>query len=117
MRELAVARVILWIMVGSYLLSAALLSWARVAGQIVPVWKIIAWAVTSIVAAALLPFLTANRPLIAVAILIALAPWMAFATYEDTRSRHFVIAVVDLAGLLAIFYAVWLVQKAGAVVA
>ncbi len=111
MRELATARLILIILCASYLLSAALLTWARVAGQTVPGWKIAGWLVTGIATALLLPWLAGNRPVISIAVLILLGPWMALALTDDLRGRHFIIAAVDLAGLFAIGYALWLIRE------
>jgi hypothetical protein len=111
MRELAVSRLILAIVCGSYLLSAALLTWARLAGQSVPAWKIGGWVVTGVAGAILLRWMSADRPMISAAMLIVLAPWMALALADDTRGRHFVIAIVDLAGIIAILYALWLIRK------
>jgi hypothetical protein len=110
MRELAVSRLILIIMCGSYLLSAGLLTWARLAGQTVPGWKIGGWVVTGIIGLGLIPYLATNRPIISLAMLVVLAPWMALALVDDTRSAHYIIAVVDLAGLIAIGYALWLIK-------
>jgi hypothetical protein len=109
MSQLPTSRLILAILCGSYLLSAALLTWARMSGQVVPAWKIAGWALTGTVGAVLLYWLAPHRPAISIAMLIVLAPWMAFALYEDTQSKHFVIAVIDLAGLFAIGFALWLV--------
>lgn len=110
MRELAVSRLILLILCGSYLISAGLLTWARMAGHTVPAWKIGGWVLTGVIGLALLPLLSSDRPLISLALLIVLAPWMAIALADDTRSGHWIIAVVDLAGLIAIGYALWLVS-------
>ena len=111
MTQLPTARLILIIMCASYLLSAALLTWARISGQTVPAWKIAGWVVTGIGGAILLYWLSPDRPLISIAAFIVLAPWMALALYDDTRTRHFIIAVIDLAGLFAICYALWLIRR------
>jgi hypothetical protein len=111
MRELAISRLILAIVCGSYLLSAVLLTWARLAGQTVPGWKIAGWIVTGIGAAILLRWLSSDRPIVSVAIFLLLAPWMAIALVDDVRGRHFIIAVVDLAGIVAITYALWIIRK------
>jgi hypothetical protein len=110
MRELAASRMILIIMCASYLLSAALLTWARVAGQTVPGWKIGAWAGTGIVGLCLMPWLSQSRPMISIAMLVVLVPWMGFAFSEDARSGHWIVAIVDLAGLGATIYALWLIR-------
>jgi hypothetical protein len=110
MRELAISRLILLIMCGSYLLSAGLLTWARVSGQTVPGWKIGGWVVTGIAGFILLPWLSQSRPLISIALLIALGPWMAIALGDDARSGHWIVAIIDLAGLAAIGYSLWLVR-------
>lgn len=111
MRELAISRLILAIVCGSYLLSAALLTWARLAGQTVPGWKIAGWIVTGTGAAILLRWLSSDRPIVSIAMFLLLAPWMAIALVDDTRGRHFIIAVVDLAGIVAISYALWMIRK------
>ena len=110
MSQLPTSRLILIIMCASYLLSAALLTWARISGQVVPAWKIGGWVVTGLVGAILLYWLSPQRPMISIAVFIVLAPWMAFAFYEDARSHHLIIAAVDLAGLFAIGYALWLIR-------
>jgi hypothetical protein len=110
MPNLPAARLILAIMCGSYLLSAGLLTWARVAGQTVPGWKIAGWIITGIVGAILLIWLSPNRPIVSLAMLIVLGPWMIFALYEDSVGRHYFIAVVDLSGVLAIGYALWMIR-------
>jgi hypothetical protein len=111
MPQLPAARIILAIICGSYLLSAGLLTWAKFAGQTVPAWKIAGWLLAGIIGAILLIWLSPNRPVISIAMLLVLGPWMVFALTEDTRSRHYVIAVVDLAGLFAIGYALWMIRK------
>ena len=100
---------ILIILCASYLLSAGLLTWARLAGQIVPLWKITAWLVTGSIGMILLYWLAPHRPLISIAIFLTLAPWMAFALFEDARSHHYIIAGVDAAGLFAIAFSLWLI--------
>ena len=60
MPNLPAARLILSIICGSYLLSAGLLTWARVAGQVVPGWKIGGWVITGIVGFLLLIWLSPN---------------------------------------------------------
>jgi hypothetical protein len=111
MPQLPAARIILGILCASYLLSAGLLTWARVAGQTVPAWKIAAWAGTGILGAILLIWLSPDRPIISIAMLLVLGPWMMFALYEDTVAKHYIIAVIDLAGLFAIGYAIWMIRK------
>ena len=111
MNQLPAARVILAILCASYLVSAALLTWMRLAGQIVPAWKIAGWAVTGIAGAVLLLWLSPDRPLLSILMLVVLGPWMIFALTEDARSRHYFIAAIDLAGLFAIVYALWIIRK------
>jgi hypothetical protein len=111
MPQLPAARIILAILCASYLLSAVLLTWAKLAGQVVPAWKIAGWITTGAVGGVLLIWLSPNRPIILVAMLIALGPWMLFALTEDARSRHYVIAIIDLAGLFAIGFALWMIRK------
>ncbi len=111
MPQLPAARVILAILCGSYLLSAGLLTWARLAGNVVPAWKIAGWIITGVIGGVLLIWLSPDRPIVSVAMVLALGPWMVFALIEDARSRHYVIAVVDLAGLFAIGYAIWMIRK------
>jgi hypothetical protein len=111
MRELATSRLILIIVCASYFLSAALLTWARLAGQTVPSWKIAGWLLTGIASAILLPWLATNRPMVSLGVLIVLGPWMALALSDDLRGKHLFIAAVDLAGLFAIGYALWLIRK------
>jgi hypothetical protein len=111
MPQLPASRLILAILCGSYLLSGILLTWARVAGQAVPGWKIGGWFITGVIGAVLLGWLSPNRPLVSLAMLIVLGPWMALALADDTRGRHFIIAAVDLAGLFAIGYSLWLIRK------
>jgi hypothetical protein len=111
MPQLPAARIILAILCASYLLSAGLLTWARFAGQVVPAWKIAGWIVTGLLGAILLIWLSPDRPIISFAMLLALGPWMLFALLEDARSRHYVIATVDLAGLFAIGYAIWMIRR------
>jgi hypothetical protein len=111
MNQLPVSRIILASVCGSYLLSAALLAWAKTHGQIVPAWKIGGWLLTGIIGLVLLIWLSPAEPIISFAMLIALAPWMAYALTEDARSGHYIIAVIDLAGLFAIAYALWIIRK------
>ncbi len=111
MPQLPAARIILAILCASYLLSAGLLTWARFAGQTVPAWKIAGWLVTGIIGGILLIWLSPDRPLVSIAMLLVLMPWMIFALTEDTRSHHYIIAVVDLAGVFAIGYALWMIRK------
>ena len=102
MRELIVAR---WIFAGiaaSYILSALLLAWVRSHGETVPAWVIGGWLVTGLAGLALAYALAEKRPAIWWGLLIALVPWMLYALIGDTTEKHWFMAALDLAGLIAI---------------
>ena len=107
---LATARLILAIVCGSYLLSAAILGVARLRGQPVPAWVILAWLVTGLLGFALLPALRPGRPLVLASIGVVLLPWMAYSLVGDLRGKHWLVAVTDVAGLAAIAYSLWLAR-------
>ena len=98
----APAKLTLYILAASYLVSAALLGVAKSRGEPVPAWVIGTWLVTGLVAVALTPLLAPGRPAVWVGLLVALGPWMAWSLVGDLRGGHWVIAVVDVLGLGAI---------------
>jgi hypothetical protein len=109
MKELSTARLILGITCGTYLLSAALLGWAKYRGQPVTAFGVTGWAVTGAVGLALLPWLTPKGWGVIIAIAAVLGPWMVYALVSDLRLGHWIIAVMDFAGLVAIAFSLWLV--------
>ena len=112
MKELATAKLILAITAGTYLLSAALLGWAKYTEKPVTTFGIVGWAVTGAVALALLPWLAPRGWGVIAAIAVVMGPWMAYALVQDARLGHWIIAIVDAGGLVAIGFSIWLVAKA-----
>ena len=109
MSDLTTGKIILAGTCGTYLLSAALLSFAKPPA---PAWVVAGWAVAGLVGLALVPALTPGRTLVQVAVLVAMAPWMAYAAWGDGRGGHWVMVVIDVAGLAAIGFGLMLVRRA-----
>ena len=107
---LPTAKLILAILCGSYLLSAALLAVARYRGETVPIAVIATWAVLGIIGFGLLPQLQVGRTWVIVALAIVLGPWMAYSLVRDVMGGHWIIAITDVAGLGAIGYSLWIVR-------
>ena len=108
MKEIATARVLFYVMAASYLVSAALLGYARFTGKTVPTYVLAAWGGLGVVALAITPLLTLDRRWVAVVLLVVLGPWMAVSAVQDGRQKVYPMVAVDVAGLLAIGYGVWL---------
>ncbi len=102
MRELAIAR---WIFAGvaaTYVLSAAMLLWVRSRGEVVPGWVIGAWLATGVAGIVLAFFLARERPVVWWALLVVLVPWMIYALVGDALEKHWFMAGLDAAALIAI---------------
>ena len=102
------ARIILFIVAASYVVSGVLLGVARARGEEVPAWVIATWLVTGVAGLALTAALGPGRRGVWVALLIVLGPWMAWSLVGDLRGGHWVIAGIDVLGLGAIGYALWI---------
>ena len=99
------AKLILYIVAGSYLVSAAMLGVMRARGTTVPAWVIAGWLLTGLIGLALTAALGPGRGGVWWGLLVALGPWMVYALVGDLRLGHYVIAAIDVAGLSAIAYA------------
>ena len=111
MREIATARVLFYVMAASFLLSAALLGYVRFTGKTVPAYVLAAWAGLGVLGLLLTPWLTPDRRWIAIVLLVVLGPWMAVSTVGDWQRKIYPMAAVDVAGLAAIGYGVWLAYR------
>ena len=108
MKELATARVLFYVMAASFVLSAAILGYVRSTGKPVPAYVLLAWGGLGVVGLALTPLLSPDRRWIALALLVVLGPWMLVSLVGDAQRKIYVMAAVDVAGLAAIGYGVWL---------
>lgn len=108
MKDLATARVLFYVMGGSFAFSAALLGAFRLAGRTVPTFVLVGWAALGAAAIGLTPLLTADRRWVALLLAAVLGPWMAWSLANDVRAKLYPIAATDVAGLIAIGFGVWL---------
>ena len=111
MKELATARVLFYVMSGRFLLSAALLGYARYTGKPVPTYVLALWAGLGVAGFALTPLLRLDRRWIAWLLAVVLGPWVAVSLDGDVQRKFFPLAAVDIAGLAAIAYGVYLAYK------
>lgn len=106
------ARVILISVAASYVLSAVILLVVRLRGTTVPAWVIGGWLVTGVAGVALGYLLAPGRAGVWVAAGVVLLPWMIYSTYGDAMQRSYVMTTVDILGVLAIVYALYLSSHA-----
>lgn len=107
-QSIASARMILMIVAGSYVLSAAILGFVRWRGTTVPSWMIGGWLVTGLLGIALSAMLAPGRGAVWVLLMLVLFPWMIYSLVSDLRSGNWIIACTDVAALLAIAYAAFI---------
>ncbi|MEM1013293.1 MAG: hypothetical protein AAGI46_13870 [Planctomycetota bacterium] len=109
---IATGRLILLIVAASYPLSAALLVVLKLRGETVPwVWPV-AWLVTGIAGLAISWLLSESSGALAWwALLVVLGPIMVVSTVVDWRHGYWGIVALDIAGLLAIGYGLWLARS------
>ncbi len=112
MKEIATARVLFYILAGSFLLSAALLAYVRYTGKTVPAYVLLAWGGLGVIGFALTPLLTIDHRWVAWVLVVVLGPWMAVSLAGDWQRKIYPMAAVDVGGLFAIAYGVWLAYKA-----
>ena len=108
MKDLATARVLFYVMSGSFLLSAAILEAVRLSGKTVPAAVLLGWGGLGVLGVALTPLLSPDRRWIAWALAVVLGPWMAYSLVGDLQRKVYPIAATDVAGLAAIAFGVWL---------
>ena len=111
MKELATARVLFYVMAASFVLSAAILGYVRFTGKTVPTPVLVAWGGLGVLGLALTPLLSADRRWIAWVLLVVLGPWMVVSLVGDAQRKIYPMAAVDVAGLGAIGYGVWLAYR------
>ena len=104
------ARLILYIVAASYVVSGGLLWVARAKGQPVAAWVIGAWLAAGLIGLGLTWAFGPGRGkwVIWAGLLVVLGPWMAYSLVGDWRGGHWVIAGLDVAALGAIAYALWM---------
>ncbi len=102
MRELNIARWIFLSIAASYVISAMMLAWVRYRGETVPSWVIGGWLITGLASIAFALNLGEKRAMMWWGLLLALGPWMIYALIGDTTEKHWFMAGLDLAGLIAI---------------
>lgn len=110
--NLAAARLVLFIVAASYPVAAAMLYWAKSRGENVPWTWPTAWLVTGVAGLLFAALLSAGRPWAWWGALVALAPIMLVSLVVDVRGGHWIIAAIDVAGLIAIGYALWIGRAA-----
>ncbi len=101
------ARLILYIVAASYVLSGGLLWVARAKGQSVPAWVIGTWLAAGLIGVGLTYAMAPGRRGVWVALAVVLGPWMAYSLVGDLREGHWVIAILDVGALVAIAFALW----------
>lgn len=107
---LPAARLILLMVAASYPLAAGLL-WAMAArGEKVPWYWPTGWLGLGLAGLTCAFLLAPGRPWAWWGVLVTLAPWMIVALVQDVRSALWPIALLDLAGLAAIAYALWMIR-------
>ncbi len=109
---MASARLILLIVAASYPLAAALLWVARARGETVPWYWPTAWLVCGIVGGACAYVLSDGRPWAWAGVLLFLGIIMAVSLVVDVRHGYWIMAIIDVAGLLAIAWALWTARAA-----
>jgi hypothetical protein len=102
------ARVILISVAASYVLSAVILLVVRLRGATISAWVVGGWLVTGLAGIALGYLLGPGRGGVWVAAGVVLLPWMIYSTYGDAMQRSYVMTTVDVLGMLAIVYALYL---------
>ena len=109
---IATGRLILLIVAASYPLSAALLVVLKLRGETVPwIWPA-AWLVTGIGGLVVSWMLASTSgPWVWWALLVLLGPIMVVSTVVDWRHGYWGIVALDIAGLLAIGYGLWLARS------
>ena len=105
---LPTARLILILVAASYPVAAGMLWWAKSRGDDVPWYWPTGWLVTGVLGLAFAAMLAQGRPWAWWGVSLALGPWMAVSLVVDVRHGYFWIAALDVAGLGAIAYALWL---------
>jgi hypothetical protein len=110
-KHLATARLLFYIMAGSFVLSAAILGYVRATGKAVPAYVLAAWGGLGLLGLAVTPLLSADRRWVAWVLLAVLGPWMVVSPTSDTQRKIYVMSAVDAAGLAAIGYGVWLAYQ------
>ncbi|HEX8910896.1 MAG TPA: hypothetical protein VF796_00955 [Humisphaera sp.] len=110
--NLPAGRVLLFVVAGTYVLSAALLGFARWRGAAVAWWVLVGWVATGVAGMALAASLRPGRPAVWAGLLLALGPWMLFSLAYDVRERVWVMAALDVAGLLAIAWGLGMARAA-----
>ncbi len=107
----AAGRLILLIVAASYPLSAVLLVVLRLRGETVPwIWPA-AWLVTGVAGLAIAWMMQPTATWTWWASLAVLMPIMVVSTVVDIRHGYWVIVALDVAGLAAIGYALWLARS------
>ena len=104
---MAAAKLTLLIVAASYPLAAALLWVAKARGATVPWYWPTAWLACGVIGGACAWFLADGRPLAWVGVALFLGVLMAVSLVVDVRGGHWIIAAIDVAGLIAIAWALW----------
>ena len=113
MKDLATARLLFYIMAASFLVSAVILGYVRYTGKAVPATVLVAWGGLGLLGIALTPLLGVDRRWMAWVLLVVLGPWMVVSLVGDVQRKVYPIAAVDVAGLAAIGYGVYLSYRGG----
>lgn len=108
----ATARAILLIVAVSYIISAAVLMIMRQRGEEVPAPFIAGWVVGGVMGMVGASFVAPQSPWAWWLSLVSLGPWMALSLVWDVRQGIWLIAALDVAGLAAIGFALWLSRAA-----
>jgi hypothetical protein len=110
--NLAAGRTLLVVVAATYLLSAALLGWAKSRGSPVETWIVTGWLVTGSWGIVLGLLLRPGAAAAWVGVGLVLVPWMLLSLVYDVRARVWVMAGLDIAGVVAIAAGLWMARAA-----
>jgi hypothetical protein len=110
--NLVAGRTLIVVVAATYLLSAALLGWAKSRGSPVETWVVVGWLVTGSLGIVLGRSLRPGAAAAWAGVGLVLVPWMLLSFVLDVRARVWVMAGLDVAGVAAIGAGLWMARAA-----